>query len=304
MKPILEKLLLAYIRSFPIRRGKYRLVERFGRGGKGQHGFIRRARLKYGGYEMDCDLRMMLQRQFYFFGTYFLEERVLARWSELAKDARFVLDIGANAGIFSLAAAASSPTSQIHAFEPTPEIVRHFQQTVEHNLLGGRISIHQCAVAQESGFAFLNFFSGEHEDNEGMNFVSFNEGRAGAVRVAVTSIDDFCSEQGIAAVDLVKIDVQGKEADVLAGSERSLRDKLIGTLFLELNWDLGHSPDCAASKVVRRLEDAGYGFADPNRVGDLVFRPAGPWLNSLSDVIASARLGPGAVGTSHPKGNR
>ena len=231
MKSALEKLLLAYVRWFPLRCGKYRLVERFGRMDFGTNEYIRQAKLKYGGYQMDCDLRKMLQRQFYFFGTYVLEEQILARWSELAKNSQTILDIGANAGIFSLAAAASNPAAKIHAFEPTPEIAAHLQKTIEQNGLGERVFLHQSAVARETGTAYLNFFAGEHNDNEGMNFVTAEGRSAGSVAVKTISIDDFCSQHGLTVVDLVKIDVQGNEPDVLAGAERLLRRKALRTIF-------------------------------------------------------------------------
>ena len=35
---------------------------------------------------MHFDLRQMLQRQFYFFGTYFLEEEILHCWEHEAKE--------------------------------------------------------------------------------------------------------------------------------------------------------------------------------------------------------------------------
>ncbi|HEY4842440.1 MAG TPA: hypothetical protein VIH78_10765 [Terriglobales bacterium] len=77
------------------------------------------ATLKHGGFKMACDLGEMLQRQFYFFGTYFLEEDILRCWEAAAKGAKVVLDVGANAGIYSLAALAAQPNVTVYAFEPT-----------------------------------------------------------------------------------------------------------------------------------------------------------------------------------------
>lgn len=283
---MLEQMLLAYLRYSPIRRGKYRLVKKFGRGTRGgKQGFLRQARLKYGGYQMECDLRKMLQRQFYFFGTYFLEEDVLNQWCQQAKTASVVLDVGANAGIFSFAASASNPLAKIHAFEPTPDIAAHFRKTVAQNSLGERVVLHQMAVARETGTAHLNFFSGEHQDNEGMNFVSDEARSSASVAVPTVSLDDFCVQQGLTVIDLVKIDVQGNEPEVLAGAEGLLRRKAIKTMFLELNWNHADLAHCPASKVVRTLEQAGYEFADPRL--PLKFYPAGPWLNDLLDVIAT-----------------
>jgi hypothetical protein len=90
---------------------------------------IRVAQLAYGGFKMPCDISEMLQRQYYFFGTYFVEEQILDRWREAAKGAKAMFDVGANAGIYSLATLASEPNAVVHAFEPTPEIAASLRGT-------------------------------------------------------------------------------------------------------------------------------------------------------------------------------
>lgn len=206
---MLEFLLKIYARHFPVRRGKYRIIERFGAKPDADGGFVRRARLVYGSYAMDCDLRKQLQRQFYYFGTYFLEERVLATWSRYARDAKVVFDVGANAGIYSLAAAAASKDCQIHAFEPTPEIAAHLSATVGMNGIEDCLHVHEVAVGERAGSIFLNRFTGENDDNEGMNFVSGVRRAASSLEVPLVSLDAFCAERGLQGIDLLKVDVQG-----------------------------------------------------------------------------------------------
>jgi len=282
----MEKLLWAYARWFPVSKGKYRLVERLGRGDAGKSDFIRQARLIYGGYTMECDLRKMLQRQFYFFGTYFLEERVLANWGDQAKNASVVFDIGANSGIYSLAAAASNPAALIHAFEATSDIAEHLEGTLARNHLVERISLHRCAVARMTGTAYLNYCSDGGGDNEGMNFVTNQARNSQSIAVPTVCLDEFCAQQGISTVDLVKIDVQGNEPEVLAGAEGLIRRGALRTIFFELNWNHDEPEKCSVLKTVGILSDAGYRFADPN--AKLRFREAGSWLNGLSDVVAMA----------------
>ena len=234
---------------------------------------------------MDCDIRKMLQRQFYFFGTYFLEERVIDRWCEMAKGSEVIFDIGANAGIFSLAAAASNPTAVIHAFEPTPEIAAHLRQTIQQNHLEDRIFVHECAVSLKSGTAYLNVFN-DGSDNEGMNFIS-TEKRSEVTRdVPVISVDDFCKQQEILKVDLIKIDVQGNEHRVLGGAKKLLDRRDLPTIFTELNWNRDTPENCPASSMLDILERLGYRFADPN--GTFDFRGRGSWMHSLSDIVASS----------------
>lgn len=133
--PALEKALIAYARAFPLRKGKLRVIDRLWRAAAGSRGTARVAHLRHGGQRMPCDLSEMLQRQFYFFGTYFLEEKILDCWTKAAKGARVIFDVGANSGIYSLEALASQPDAIVHAFEPTPEIASRLRETAALNRL-------------------------------------------------------------------------------------------------------------------------------------------------------------------------
>src|SRR6266852_8891167 len=86
--PAFERLLVLYARRFPVRRGKLRLINSLWRAAVGEQSTHRVATLNHGEYKMICDLSQMLQRQFYFFGTYFLEEDIVSSWQTAAKGAR------------------------------------------------------------------------------------------------------------------------------------------------------------------------------------------------------------------------
>src|SRR5215475_2628387 len=103
---ILQKALLLYGRRFPIRRGKLRVISLLSKVADSSESTSRLTVLKYGGFKMFCDLSQMLQRQFYYFGTYLVEEEIIDCWQYVARGAMTIFDIGANAGIYSLAALA------------------------------------------------------------------------------------------------------------------------------------------------------------------------------------------------------
>ena len=94
-----ERLLIWYARQFPVRRGKLRIVNSFWRPAIGRGSLRRIADLKYGGLSLPVDLGEQLQRQFYFFGTYFIEDAILDCWQAVARDSSVIFDVGANAGI-------------------------------------------------------------------------------------------------------------------------------------------------------------------------------------------------------------
>jgi FkbM family methyltransferase len=232
---------------------------------------------------MPCDVSGMLHRQFYFFGTYLLAEDVLGCWQNEATRAGIIFDVGANAGIFSLAALAARPDAVVHAFEPTPEIASGLRATAALNGLG-RLHVHEMAVDRTSGHAALKRFRGELGTNEGMNFVRSADGDAAEELVATVSLDRFCEEHSIERINLLKLDIQGNEHRALAGARRMLRAGRIGTIFTELNWADEGGGTCPATESIRALETAGYRFSQPGR--RLHWRPSGSWLRTLNDVVA------------------
>lgn len=274
---------MLYARSFPIRRGKLRVVNSLWRAAVGDQSTHRVATLKHGRFKMPCDLGEMLQRQFYFFGTYFLEEDMLRCWETAAKGAKLILDVGANAGIYSLAALAIQPDATVHAFEPTPEIAARLCATAMLNGLD-RLHVHQLAVFSKNGEAALKRFRGELGDNEGMNFISRDLGDSGTERVQTVCVDQFCQDHAINHIDLMKLDIQGQEHSALEGAERLIKSGHIGVIFMELNWAESAGATCAATDSIRLLEQGGYRFSRPGK--RLNWQKAGDWLRTLSDVVA------------------
>lgn len=281
--PVLERALIAYARHFPIQKGKLRLVDNLWRVAAAGQGTSRLAELKYGGLKLPCDLAEMLQRQFYFFGTYFLEEPLLDRWMSAARHARVVFDIGANAGIYSLAALAVRPDAAVYAFEPTPEIAAGLRRTAQLNDLA-TLSVEEAAVLNRDGTALLCRYRGGRRANAGMNYIRADRGGRDGERVRTVSLDAYCARQCIARIDLIKIDVQGHEDSVLEGAAGLLASGRLSCVLLELNW-AGAQAACPARRCIRLLEQAGYLFDDPRASGG--WRKAGAWLDKLGDVIAA-----------------
>jgi FkbM family methyltransferase len=244
----------------------------------------RRADLVYGGFKAPCDLRYMLQRQFYFFGTFYLERQLLARWSLLAQNAKVIFDVGSNAGIYSLAAVAANGQAVVHAFEPTPEIAERLRETVALNEINS-LHVHELAVAEHPGKAALKRCSGGG-DNDGMNYIRADD-VAGDDLVVTESLDSFCKAREIRRVDLMKIDIQGNEAAALRGAAGLLSEGAIGTIFMELNWG-APGCKCPASEAVKILDNKGFLFASPHAQNE--WKPAGDWMRAMSDIIAASQI--------------
>jgi len=284
MSATLEYLLICYARWFPIRRGKMRIINSLWRTATGGEDTQRIATLKHSAFKVPCDLNEMLQRQFYFFGTYFIEEDILSCWASAAREAQIIFDVGANAGIYSFAALSSQPNAIVHAFEPTPEIAARLRASVRLNKLN-QLRVHQLGVFKRNGYGTLMRCRGESGCNEGMNFLSADVHESRGERIETVSLDDFCEQHRIDYVDLLKVDVQGQESAVLRGAERLITSGRIRMIFMELNWAADRDKPCPASDSVNFLDRAGYRFSRPDK--HFKWHKAGKWLRGLGDVVAT-----------------
>lgn len=142
-----------------------------------------------------------------------VEEAEVSHFENLARGRKVVFyDIGANAGIFSLAVAkVAAPGSRIIAFEPNPEMCRRFSRNVQMNALKG-ITLRGIALGATRTDAFL---STARTVNLGQGqLVGSEDGPGHRVPVSVLT-DEMVAPSG-AQLTLMKIDVEGHEPSVLA----------------------------------------------------------------------------------------
>lgn len=245
-----------YVRHFPIRKGKERLVTALWKplsfGQFRAHTILRQAEVK-----VDCDLTKLIQRHLFFWGSY--EEEYCALWMKLADRSQVIFDVGSNIGLYSLIAAKENPQSTIHAFEPTPWIAGRFEENIRLNDMHN-IRVNAVAVGAKTASGFVRDCRGRDGSNEGMNFL-LREALApnnDDFCIEVVSLDDYCQRYAIDHIDILKMDIEGGEYDALGGAENLLKSKAIGCIFIEfVEWAAkryGHS----LSELRGVLENKGY----------------------------------------------
>lgn len=114
------------------------------------------------------------------------------------------VDIGANAGFYSLFLLSRVSNSKILAFEPHPIIYRRLQYNLR-NYSGNRLKIFPLALGDAEGLAILELAGGSSHIVE--------NGRGAEVRVR--KLIDVLNEERISYIDMLKIDVEGYEDKVL-----------------------------------------------------------------------------------------
>ena len=137
-----------------------------------------------------------------------------------------VLDVGANTGVFSLLAAASSPVSEVFAFEP----LGHIRQILDANLslnpsLSPRVHVHACALSNRTGSS--RFFETVNDQGFLTTSSSLEASHARCVdggkfldgEVETITVDAWAERYlGDMPIRLMKIDVESHEYAVIEGA--------------------------------------------------------------------------------------
>ena len=141
-------------------------------------------------------------------------EYALLRRLRLGEGGRTVFDVGANVGEWSLQAARAWPGAVVHCFEVCPTTCEKLRQAVTEAGLAERVKVNPFGLSDAAGE--LTFY--EYDDSSLCSSTNWHAGRAShADRRPVLRGDDYCRDNGIDAIDFLKIDVEGAELAVLRG---------------------------------------------------------------------------------------
>ena len=124
-----------------------------------------------------------------------------------------VIDIGANAGFFTLFAASRFNCSKVLAYEPIPS---NFKQLVQNRGLNADCNIEcfQKAVAGHSGTVEIMF---DPDDSFTTNATIFQKPHKHnqVIHVPSITLSDIFSKHSIKRCDLLKMDCEGAEYDII-----------------------------------------------------------------------------------------
>jgi FkbM family methyltransferase len=137
-------------------------------------------------------------------------------------------DIGANAGFYSIAVAATNPHCQVLAFECNPAIREIFEQNVQLNGLQN-ITIRSEALSDNSGEAIFYVPAFTGSGGGSLQDLHPEEGESQKFQVSMMPLDSL----NLKRIDLMKIDVEGAELSVIRGGIDSISVSR-PTIFIEL----------------------------------------------------------------------
>jgi FkbM family methyltransferase len=167
------------------------------------------------------------------------------------------LDIGANIGYFSvLAGLTVAPAGRVIAFEPHPAAREVLVQAVAANRLGEIVEIVPAAVADRDGVAalFLSVDSVLSTTDPSRSPLRHDYAFPDSIEVPRLTVDGWLAAHPDLAprIRVIKIDVEGTEADVLRGMRETLRTCPRAAILCETT---------AGSDADRFLREQGYDAA-------------------------------------------
>lgn len=168
--------------------------------------------------------------------TFFFKEPDTIKWIENFDENDVFLDIGANVGIYSLYAAKRG--IKVWAIEPESLNFAMLNLNIFDNELSSKVTALPLSLHKESKIDKLNVYNldwGEAlnsfnntKNQFGKNFYpSFNQG---SYSIKLDELIDI-----IEKVDHIKIDVDGNEGIILTGAIKTLKQKKIKSILIELD---------------------------------------------------------------------
>jgi len=224
--------------------------------------------------------------------SFLTKETDTIKWIDSFKDDQVFWDIGANIGVYSLYAAVTR-RSRVSAFEPSSANYYVLTRNCQLNGLTERLNAYCMAFSAATELGVINLAS----SSMGAGINQF--GKLGDVSPYATkskpelahgmmgfTIDEFINQFHPDFPNHIKIDVDGRELDILSGAKKTLMDSRLESILVELS-----VMDIEITEQAKSIL-AGAGFtlvalgevqrAEVNSAANHIFRRAGPAAKDAS----------------------
>jgi FkbM family methyltransferase len=172
----------------------------------------------------EVDLSEGIDLSLFLFGN-FQSYVIQNKYFSLEKDA-IVFDVGANVGSMALRFAQGASEGHVYAFEPTDYAFAKLQRNLSLNpKLAECISpVQQFLSDQSKSEPQIQAYASWKVDGSAKNSHPLHGGTVmPAKSVSAITLDQFCGQNRIQHIDLIKIDTDGHEYKVLSGAHATIR---------------------------------------------------------------------------------
>jgi FkbM family methyltransferase len=206
--------------------------------------------------------------------TLFEKEPITIEWIGELAAGEVLVDVGANVGMYSIWAA-KTRRARVFAFEPEAQNYALLNRNIAMNGLDSQVTAYCLALSDVGGYSELHLSElrpggschslGARVDfkHEPMN-PEYSQGCVAAL------LDDLVAAGAVPVPHYMKVDVDGFEPKVIAGSRKVLADTTLRSLLIETNQNLADH-----RQMVEELGSLGFRY-DPAQVA-AAKRETGPF---------------------------
>lgn len=179
---------------------------------------------------MTLDLGTFVANDLYCLDDHY-ESVTLRLWRRLARAAAVILDVGSHIGTFALVAADANPRARVISVEADGNIVNILRK---HTAAYPNITTVHAAVADRATPMWFCPVGG----NDGGGFLSAERpDEPRSYPVTTRTLSQLCTETGVTAIDLMKMDVEGFEQILLTHDDAFFAAHAPAHLVVELTID-------------------------------------------------------------------
>lgn len=159
------------------------------------------------------------------------EKKVVQRYRGCLRAGDVVWDVGANGGFYSIMAARENAKIKVFAFEPSPTNRRRLEANVRDL---PNITILPYALSATDSQVILS----QSDDPEGVTSTIVSRKGTANIEVTARRGDSIVERGEVPPPNVIKVDVEGAEADVLRGLLQTARRPTLRSVIVEVHFSI------------------------------------------------------------------
>lgn len=169
-------------------------------------------------------------------------------------DGDVVVDLGANAGYFCLAASMNAQKLRLIAVEPLPANIKALRSNMDRNGITDYSLMQNAVLTNESGVLELHFEADDVESVSASMVVKRNA--ATSIKVPTITLDSIVASHELDKIDLLKIDCEGAEYNIIFNTSKHLFDRIQRIVIETHDW--APEEEGTIPQLIAYLEEQGY----------------------------------------------
>ena len=186
-----------------------------------------------------------------------------------------IFDVGANIGQSLIQFKNWFPTSTVYCFEPDPDTYHVLKSNNHKNVIYHNVGVgsknkekifYQYSLSAMNSFLQIDKKSKVFKEKVHKKINEALENDENESYVQIITLDQYCQDNNIDKIDILKIDVQGYEKKVLKGARKLLKENDISVLIIEIIFDEIYGRGTSFYEIELRLIPKGYKLWDISHI--------------------------------------